>query len=578
MNMHWIEIAVLLCLGLAVLGAVVRGRRRGLFVLLQVAMAVTMYFCLFPPLRDGASHTLTILNQDWALAHAPDVGPIVVLPEATRPPEHAERAPDLATALRRHPEATRLHLVGRGLSARDLPAVGDRSLEFSPAPAMSGVVWLRHPQTRARGGDFQVQGQVQGLAKARVELRDPADALLAQGDVGSDGRFDLHARMRVAGTLALSLRLLDEGGQVFKQMPLPVRVIDAKPARVWILSGATNPELKYLRRWARDAGLDLHTRTQAGAGVVLGDGARALDVAQLHEVDALLLDARQVDRLSDSQIEVIDRAVRDGLGVLLRLDEPLSARTRQRLSDWGFRFGPDQGTALVQLDGGTKQAPLPVLHRRILMPLGKDWAPLWRDAHGTALGAWRARGRGRIAITGLDDSFQLVLAGHSAQHGALWSQAIAVIARGITQTRTPTIPWPLWQGERASVCGLGEAATIVAPEGQTLALPLDPATGARRCAAFWPEHAGWHVLEQGQERIPFLVWSADTAAAWHHQIKVDATADIATASSHRPHANPAARERGPAWPWFLAWLLLAGLSWRMEKTVLVAKSPQGLPN
>ncbi len=583
MNTSWIPFAVALSLLAAVLWSSVRGRRGGLLVLLQWTMAAMLYLSLFPPLRVSSPQRLTILNHDWQGAKTPIAGPTVALPEAEAH-ENAERVPDLATALRRHPQATQLHLVGRGLSARDLDAVGTRSLTFSPSPARAGIVSLQLPHTVVRGGDFTVHGRAQASAGARVELRDPADTVMAQAEVDADGDFLLHAPVRVAGTLTVELRLLDRDGQLREQLQLPLQVIDAKPLRLWVLAGAANPELKYLRRWARDAGLTLHTRISAGAGVVLGDPAQTLDASTLRDVDALLLDARQLDALGDAQFERIDRAVRAGLGALVRLDGPLSARSRKRLSDWGFDWGADGGTALVQLEAGNSSEPMPVLHRRAVMPRAEDWVPLWRDAHGTALGAWRARGRGRVAVVTVTDSFQLVLSGHADRHTMLWSQAIAVIGRGIEKDGADASPtdenpaeerraednpavdlaWPMWQGERTQLCGLREGASLRAPDGQGQVLPVDPATAARRCAAFWPEHAGWYALEQGQTRIRFLVWPADAAAAWRQKRAFDAThARVRDGFDATPANTP--YERGPAWPWSVAWLLLAGLIWRMEK-------------
>ncbi len=578
MSAAWIELAVAILLGVGTIFASAglwpiaahSPRTRIGLVLLQALAALALHWSLFPPERAAAPRTLTILTADWQTAVTPDsplpdVTPRLALPEA-HAPEHTERVPDLATALRRYPQASRIQLIGRGLTPRDWDAARGVAMAFTPSPPTPGVLSMRIPKTLPPGNAFVVHGRVQGLSEARVELRDPSDALAAQTEVQGDGRFELRAQVRGSGTLEFELRLVDQAGQIHEQIPLPVQVTESKPVRLWILAGAANPELKYLRRWARDSGIELHTRITSGAGVVLGDAARALSGENLRDVDAVLLDGRRLDALSDTEVRILDQAVREGLGVIVRLDGSPSQRSRQHLSAWGLALTEDAGTALVQLPGGTRQDPLPVLHRRTVMPEGEDWAALWRDAHGTPLGAWSSLGRGRIALVTLVDSFQLVLGGHPEQHATLWSQAIGRVARGAAETPQAERPWPIWQDERAQFCGLDDAASIRTPADERVDLIVDPVTGSRRCAAFWPEHAGWHVLEQARGSTPFLVWSTSTAPAWREQRNLDATR-ARLASDVAGHQDGSTRERGPAWPWFIAFVCLAGLVWRTETSL-----------
>ena len=76
-------------------------------LLLQPALAALLYFGLFPPVRTTQGNArLVVLTADWrsATTHLPD-GLRIALPEA-QPSQGVERTPDLATALRRHPQVT----------------------------------------------------------------------------------------------------------------------------------------------------------------------------------------------------------------------------------------------------------------------------------------------------------------------------------------------------------------------------------------------------------------------------------------------------------------------------------------
>ena len=86
------------------------------------------------------------------------------------------------------------------------------------------------------------------------------------------------------------LRLLDADGHVVDNVPVPQQTLPAAPLRLQVRASAPGPELKYLRRWAADAGIRVQVQADTGAGLSGGDGALPLDAASLARSDLLLLD------------------------------------------------------------------------------------------------------------------------------------------------------------------------------------------------------------------------------------------------------------------------------------------------
>lgn len=547
-----------------------RGTRlgRGHFALLLLAqplLAGLLYLALSAPLRPDDDEALTVLTNGWTEVPATSaVGISLLLPEA-EPYEGAEPVPDLATALRRHPRATRLQVIGGGLETRDLQAARGHELVFEAAPNPIGLVQLSAPRQVAAGGRFRVHGRIAGLPEAVVELRDPAGQRVQRTTIDAGGMFQLYGMARIAGVTDYKLEVIDIDAKPRETLALPLLVTEPKPIRLLVLAGAPGPELKYLRRWARDARIDLHTRIDAGAGLVLGDAAIPMDASTLRRFDAVLLDGRSLRALSDAALQALTTSVREGAGVLLRLDAALSASELERLRAWGFDLDAGSDTALVQLADADVADPLPVLTRRLLNITADDIVPLALDAHGQPFAWWRTFGRGRIGLMTLTDSFQLVLSGHAGRHATLWSTALADIARPLESATPPSVPWPIWQGERAALCGLEVGAEVIMPAGQHTALPVDPKTGARRCAAFWPQQDGWHLLRQGDTRIPFAVLAADTGKSLRAQRRLDATRALASTAGFAAQSRAAALRRGAAWRWLLAWLALAALVWMGER-------------
>ncbi|AKC86644.1 hypothetical protein [Pseudoxanthomonas suwonensis] len=569
-----------------------RRGRLAVLLLAQPLAAGLLYLVLFPPHAATQGGRLTVLTAG-AETTAPAIASetLVVLPEAAAGSD-AERVPDLATALRRHPGTQALQVLGGGLEARDRDAARGLPLEFAAPPEPVGLVELDAPFRVGRGDAFAVRGRVHGIEGGSIELLDPAGQVLDRQPPGEDGRFHLAGTARVAGLADYALRVLDARGQPHERLPLPLQVTDPAPLRVLVLAGAPNPELKYLRRWAVDAGLDLHARIDAGAGIDLGDGPVAMDAASLGRFDLLVLDERAWSSLSSAQRRGLDEAVAAGLGLLLRATGPLPADLRRQLQAWGlhasagdaaveavldedFGAGEDGRAATLhaRIGPGTADAPrsadapataLPALQRRDLRIDGDAVLPLARDGKGQALAAWTARGRGRVGVVGLADSYRLVLAGRTDRHGEFWSHAFATVARGMHAPRVVP-PSPARQDERLVLCGLDDGARLLPPDGSPIPLVIDPAVPGA-CAAAWPQQAGWHWLQQGDDPpVPFHVTARDDGLVLQSAQRREATLRLA---AQAPAAAPAAAgppRRGPSWPWLLGWLLLVGALWWFER-------------
>lgn len=580
-----------------------RAWRVAALLLAQPALAALLYFALFPPRLPGRAGTLavaTAASSDAAWRQA--AGEVRVrLPEAP-PGLDGERVPDLATALRRYPQLQRISVVGAGLSARDRDAVRGRALEFAPAPLPRGIVGAWAPARVGAGESFLVHGRAEGAGGGAVELLDPAGQRVDRAAVAADGSFALQALARVAGRAGFALRAVDAQQRELERIELPLSVETETPARVLLLAGAPGPEFKYLRRWASDAGLKLHTQIAAGAGLQLGDAPLRIDAPTLAGFDAVVLDERAWDALAPAQRSALVAALRAGLGVVLRATGPLSAGLRAQLRELGLEPGAGADTASVRLPPeradeaalrarlgpGSADAPrsreqappaLPGLVRRTLALDGPSLQALGADADGKAFAAWRAAGQGRIALWGLGDSFRLVLAGRDDAHARLWSQALSAVARPRSVARL-RIDGDARAGERVRVCGASAQTEVLAPDGVRSVLQVDPAAGSQACAGYWPVAAGWHSLQRGDQRQDFYVRGADEAPGLRARELGEATAALAlrSAEASQPAEAGLSGERGSPWPWFAAWLALCAVLWWFERSRLGRGGVAALPD
>ncbi len=579
-----------------------RGWRVSLLLALQPICATLLYFTLLPPTAPTEAGTLVVATAQATssqLVQQPGDS-LIALPEAPAL-TGVDRTPDLAAALRRHPGTQRLRIVGAGLEARDREAVRGMSLSFQPLVLPHGLIRLNSPARVAPGAAFTVGGQANGIENGWVELIDPAGQRTDISALTKAGDFTLQGSARVPGLVLFTLRLRDAQRKLLEEVEVPLWTAADPAPRLLLLAGAPGPEVKYLRRWASDAGLSLHTQLGVGGGVELGDAPIALNAASLQRFDLVILDDRSWAALGANERAALLAAVRGGLGVLLRVTGALPESTRRQWRALGLSVSGGADSTPMQLavedadeealrarrGAGTRDA-MPMtegeasdptdLTRRSVQINAVDATPLLLDGKGNVLASWRAEGRGRIAVWTLTDSFRLTLTGHAERYGELWGEALATLARPQSGSTPHIDPQPREQ-QRIALCGLGDQPRVIAPGGNTTTLLSDPVTGNSRCAAYWPRQPGWHQLlqtdavvegdaETEESQWPFFVYAKDTAPGLHAAELREATLQLVgtprdTADGTKTD-NPPGR-RGPSWPWFLAWLASAALLWWLER-------------
>ncbi|CAD7712413.1 hypothetical protein LMG31886_00870 [Xanthomonas hydrangeae] len=547
--------------------------RLWLLLTAQPLLAGLLYPVLLPPPRAGSSSELHVATAETKAAQIdPETTHWIALPEA---PALAgvTRVPDLATALRRAPGTTALIVHGTGLPARDRDAPGI-PLRLALGPAPQGLVAVSTPPPVAPGEAIAINARIQDIPAARIDLLDPAGQVVDTAVADAAGQVHLRGLARAAGQVVFALRLRDAKGAERSRVPVPVLVAAVPSTRVLLLAGAPQPDLKYLRRWASDAGLDVRSQIAVGPGMQLGEGA-ALDAASLDKLDLLVIDQRRLVTLGNAQRQTVRAAIDRGLGVLVRTDGPLDAGTRSALNALGFATtGGTTSTAIAaplslsstaastDPAAAPGDAALPPLQRRDLQPQDAEAVIAARADDGSALGWWHAQGRGRIGIALIEDSFALVLAGRSDLHAALWAQLFGAIARaGGTQ------PAPMqegWSQQRMTLCGLAADAHVTGPTGPAQPLLIDPNSGTQACAGYWPTTAGWHRLQTGNDQRWLYVRAPSDAPALHTQQTRDATLAMAATATHTNATltTPAAQ---PGTRWLLAWLTLATALWWLER-------------
>ncbi|MDB5687103.1 MAG: putative transrane protein [Rhizorhabdus sp.] len=559
----------------------VRGWRLAVLLILQPICAGLLYCTFLPPRVAGASGTIIVATRNTPRLAVLGTGDhVVALPEAPSLPG-AERMPDLATALRRYPGTQRLRIAGEGLEARDRDAIAGLGVAFEPLPLPRGLVRLDAPASVAPGAAFRVGASVNNVAGGTAELLDPAGRRVDAHGLSATGDVVLGGAARGPGVALFRLRIRDAARMPIEDVDVPVAAMIEPAPRILLLAAAPNPEVKYLRRWAADAGLMLRAQFGAGGGVQLGDPPLPLNASTFQRLDLVILDDRSWAVLGAGERAALIEAVRGGLGLLVRITGPVPDATRRQWQGLGlsisagadtasFRLAPeaiDADAARARRGIGTRDSPLAageeetVLTRRAIAIVAADGASLLRDTASIPLAIWRAEGRGRIGVTTIVDSFALALSGQGDRHAELWSDIAMTLSRAQSGLPPRIDPQPR-AGQRVTLCGLGAAPRVIAPGAKATPLLFGPAS----CAGYWPSRAGWHMLTAGERTWPFFVRPVDAAPGLRAAENREATLRLVA----EPAAGGAAAagQRGVSWPWFLAWLAVSGALWWFERSRL----------
>lgn len=575
-----------------------RGWASWVLAALSLASGAALHVTLFPPLLPIGGETLLVATAETPVATRPGASErLVALPEAPAI-AGAERVPDLATALRRHGQVQSIRILGRGLAPRDRDSDAGLTTRFTPMAVPRGLTRLDPPADTPAGAVFMLGGKASGLEGGSAELLDPAGRRTDFRMIGAEGTFTLGGTARAAGLARFTLRLRGQDKAIVSDTPMPLSTLVAPEPLRMLLIGAPSPETKYLRRWAEDSGIALRSRLDAGSGVDLGDDTVRIDAATLRETDVVIIDDNALASLGAGGRSALSQAATGGLGIVIRMTAPASAGSRNVWRAMGLAvegggdtvpvallpLAPDADALAVLRGPGSDDAP-PDLNTiddpapelaRWTIKVGSDFVPVVSDADGAVLSGWQQRGQGRVGLWSVADSFALVLSGQPDRYAQWWSETVSAVSRADSLFR-PEIPPLVQVGERIAICGIATTARVVDPGKTETPLIIDPAAGARACAAYRASTEGVHAIMQpgsdgGEQSFSFLVLPEGALSTIRASETGSATARWAAEQSSMT-TRPAQERRGPAWPWFLVWLVLSGALWFAERRMRAAPTP-----
>jgi hypothetical protein len=566
-------------------------RRRLLRVLASVALPLALWFAAYPPTRavpttQSAAILLTEGYQPDSLrqlrrqlgAGTPVWSYGVPAPTGTR------QLGSLLALAEQRPALRQLHVLGHGLPAADLAALGNVPLQPHAAPAFKGFRQAHwNPQLRL-GQALVVEGTVAaGSTPAVVSLR-AAGTGRDSVRLTKGGAFRLHYLPKAAG-LQLPELVLRQEGRVVATEPVPVEITTTALPPVLLLAAVPSFEFKFLKNNLAAQGRAVGLRSTVSKGLVqtefLNQPAQPLDhltPTLLSRYAVVVADAATLAALPPSESQTLREATRTGhLGLVVLADvAPLPTAAPAR-ADFSVVAQPTTGSAatpqLLTWPGAPAglRASLPA-HLRPTSTL----KPLVSGPNATLVAASRRFGLGTVVVSVVPATFRWALQGQEVGYGSFWNQLLvaatpppALAATWQLASRWPRPQYPLSLRLNGALPPAAELPTVRPLAGGAavqLALAQDLRLPEWSTAQYWPHATGWHQV-QGPGRTAYNFFVFDSAAWLGPELaeRQQALAQRTAASELGGSATGSVQQPWAAGWFFGLFLLAAGFLWLEEK-------------
>ncbi len=450
-------------------------------------------------------------------------------------------------------------ILGEGLPGHILDEFANHSLQYLPGKSISGITDLHMPDVILPNRDYELTGHYSDSPGVDLVLSGP------EGKIDSihlnEGDHDFRLGFRTVAPGSMIYTLKETKGTETLHHTIPVTIQTTRRLRILILEQHPTFESLYLKNvLARNHQVTI--RHQLSKGIFRYEYINApdrrfdrLNSHNLDAIDVLMIDDQTLARLSETERNQLEVAIKDGLGCLVMYRARDSFQKVSSFLSLNFT-NVSADTARIPL--GIKNAvtiPVatlrPVSDQRIVPLLQNDAGPAGylEDHFGK---------RGYTLLTG---TYPLMLRGDSISYGHIWMSLVEGIARahdvGIKVSLANTKPYRV--DEPLQLVIRSNAHPRISYNGAVLPLHEDELIDNVWTVTLWPDTTGWQevMLINDSSRYPFYVHPENELSG------LESTSNFL--ATMRRHASASDRSVVARWKefdplWYYA-IFLCGAAW-----------------
>ncbi|WP_406826008.1 hypothetical protein [Pedobacter sp. KACC 23697] len=485
---------------------------------------------------------------------------------------------DLSYFLKSNPNIHKLSVYGYGLNKAELAQLKGYQVIFHPAANPTGIIAADWPGRLKTTESWQVQGTYQNSGSRAVKLLlkglgKTVDSI----EIGSKSSkaFSFKTTPKQNGKAVYELISLQKNDTLAKE-PVPIQVADQAPMKVLIMASFPDFEYKFLKNWLYENQYPLAFRSQISKNKYAFDflnldslSLNRISTSSLKKFDVLIIDEEELAAISPDERSSIDLAVKNGLGLLIRVANLKASTTL------GGRFSRFESPALkgkpliLRLtEDQFKFNALPTEQGLFLKPDPTD-QPLIFDSNGNAMVNSTINGYGKVLISTLSSTYHWLLSGQKNDYATYWSKLIANAGRKRNDMLTVnTIPqFPVVNQKTRIITALSTADKLpvlkvdnvqLSPR-QNMALPF------QWDALYWPQKPGWTNLEVNQTTEPIYIYRKNDWQALKYQQTLNDThqfiQNLSQNDTKTQLADTVLTEEVSRWWFFAGFLIAAAFLW-----------------
>jgi hypothetical protein len=426
----------------------------------------------------------------------------------------AEYIPDLFLFLQGQPELSKINLYGYGLEESQLQQLKNYHINYQPAAIPAGVIRANWKHKINQTEDLILQGVYHHPGKKPLKLVLKGLGLHLDSinvKPGKDTKFSLKTRPPLSGRAVYQLLALS-GKDTLSNEPVPFEMQEEKPMRILMLASFPDFEYKFLKNWLYENKYPVIFRTQISKGKYSTDylntaqtSVNTINNSVLKDTDLVLTDEETWGTLSGAEKAAIHAEVKAGLGIITRA----------------------------------------------------------KTARPT-----RLNGRGKVVVTAVPDTYNLLLEGKKTAYADFWSVLIKTGGRKkqmLMEWRViPEYPVVNTKSRIIVEQATGSQMPKVTMNNDKLALRQNIEKPFQWDAYFWPAKTGWYTASINGRPSWFYVFEAGHWASSRAYHKIQHTSAYVLKQKEAEKSVESTKvnlKASSPWWYFSLFLLAAGYLW-----------------
>ena len=411
-------------------------------------------------------------------------------------------------------------VLGHGIKTYDLWQFNSIETTYIRGNDIKGITKFHYNLKNRVGNTANFKGNYINARKGdKLFLESPSGALIDSMTLSSDKtqEFELSADLKASGRFLFQLIEKDSLNTIISKNPIPVSVAKANQLSILIINEFPTFETKYLKNYLSKKGHQVLIRSQLTKDRFKYEyfnmskrSSVAFDQETLKKFDLLLIDANSLNSLSRGTINSIKRTIVDqGLGVFIQPDQEFF-NANNRLTP--FKFQKDNSISSTLKDWPRINLTTYPYRFRAEFSLQSI-----QSSSTKTLSAYTNLGIGRIGTSILQNSFELVLNGHSDIYQEVWSSILGDLSRKeLLNTEWNIHPLFAFEEEpmdfeiRARV----DQPIIMTEENAFIPITQDVDIRSLWRGTMYPKDIGWNHLELEQDSLSKLDYYVARTNSW----------------------------------------------------------------